>query len=237
MEFTSVKRRKVHEDVAEQIENQIISGALEVGTTLPSERSLMESFNVGRPAVREALLLLQRSGFVAVSSNGRPVVARPTASKILEQLSGSARILLSSKEGEHALQDSRRLFEAGIARHAAEEATPEDIDQLGKALEANRQSLDDLAAFERTDLGFHRTLAEIGGNPVFGALHEAMSDWLSMQRHVALRVSGVAENALASHQKIFDAVAARQPEQAWQAMDEHLREIKRRYHQGEDDGE
>ena len=53
MKFKSVKRRKVHEDVAQQIEDQILSGGLEEGATLPSERSLMEVFNVGRPAVRD----------------------------------------------------------------------------------------------------------------------------------------------------------------------------------------
>ncbi|MHA1549490.1 MAG: FCD domain-containing protein [Alphaproteobacteria bacterium] len=217
--------------MAEQIESQIVAGALEVGTKLPSERSLMEAFNVGRPAVREALLLLQRSGFIEVSSNGRPVVARPTTSKLVEQLSGAARSLLSSKEGEHSLQDARRLFEAAIARNAAEQATPKDIEVLEAALETNRASLGDIVAFERTDVAFHRTLAEIGDNPVFGALHEALSEWLSLQRHVALQVEGVAEDALQAHQKIFDAVAARQPEQAWRAMDQHLREIKRQYGQ------
>ncbi len=236
MEFSSIKRRKIHEDVAEQIENRIVSGVLEVGTTLPSERDLMEAFNVGRPAIREALLLLQRSGFITMSSSGRHVVSRPTTGTILELLSGSARAFLATREGETALQDARQLFEAGIARRAAEHATPKDIAGLAKALEANRRSLGDMAAFERTDVEFHRVLAEIGGNPVFDALHEAISEWLSKQRQVSLRVEGVAEGALVAHQKIFDAIAAHQPEQAWQAMDEHLREINLRYAQAEDDG-
>ncbi len=42
MHFTNIKRRKIHEDVAEQIENQIINGALKEGSSLPSERELME---------------------------------------------------------------------------------------------------------------------------------------------------------------------------------------------------
>jgi DNA-binding FadR family transcriptional regulator len=233
MEFRNVKRRKIHEDVAEQIEDQILSGGLKEGAKLPSERSLMEAFNVGRPAVREALLLLQRSGFIEVASNGRPVVARPTTSNFVEQLSGSAKLLLTSKDGTQSFQDARRLFEAAIARNAAEQATANDIDLLSAALEENRASLGDIAAFERTDVAFHRVLAEVGNNPVYGALHEALSEWLSLQRHVALQVKGVAEGALQSHKKIFDAVAAHQPEQAWQAMDEHLREIKRQYGQAE----
>lgn len=52
MEFKNIKRRKIHEDVAEQIENQIISGLIKKGSSLPPEQILMETFNVGRPAVR-----------------------------------------------------------------------------------------------------------------------------------------------------------------------------------------
>ena len=53
---------------------------------------------------------------------------------------------------------------------------------------------------------------------------------------VSLGIEGGAEGALAAQQKIFDAVAAHQPGQAWQAMDEHLREINLRYDQAQDDG-
>ena len=46
MEFKNIKRHKIHEDVAEQIENQIISGLIKKGSSLPPERILMETFNV-----------------------------------------------------------------------------------------------------------------------------------------------------------------------------------------------
>ena len=232
MNFTSIKRRKVHEDVAEQIENQILSGGLPEGASLPSERNLMEAFNVGRPAVREALLLLQRSGFIKVSSGGRTLVTRPTADNFLDQLSSSARHLLSSEEGERAFQEARRLFEAAIARNAAEIATKDDIQRLEAALLANRQSIGNLESFERTDVAFHLTLAEIGENPVFSALHKAIAEWLALQRHIALRVPGVENSAYRSHEEIFQAVADHQPEQAWQAMDRHLRQVIQQFEQG-----
>ena len=232
MEFKSVRRRKVHEDVAEQIERQILLGGLEEGDRLPSERNLMEAFNVGRPAVREALLLLQRSGFVEVSNTGRPIVARPTTTKVVEQLSGSARFLLSTKDGERAFQDARRLFEAAIARNAAEIATPQDIETLEAALVANRDGMGDTAAFERTDVEFHLVIAKIGNNPVFTALHSAIAEWLTNQRAVALRVQGVEASAFESHEKIYQAIASHEPELAWQAMDQHLREIMQRFEEG-----
>jgi len=232
VEFKSIKRRKVHEDVAEQIERQILTGGLEEGANLPSERELMKAFNVGRPAIREALLLLQRNGFIEMSSSGRSVVTRPSTELIVDQLSGSARYLLSSEEGERSFQDARRLFEAAIARNAAELATPEDIEKLEAALEANRDAIGYVEAFRKTDVAFHFAIAEICKNPVFTALHAAISEWLSMQREVSLRVEGVEKSAFESHEEIFKAIAARKPDVAWQAMDSHLRYITTQYEKG-----
>ena len=232
MGFTSVKRRKVHVDVADQIENAIISGELREGDNLPTEHELMKSFGVGRPAIREALLLLERSGFLRLSSGGRARVTRPTVSVLVEQLSGSVKHLLSSEEGERSFQDARRVFESAIARNAAETATREEIGRLGEALERNRASLGNMAAFEQTDVEFHLAVAEIGGNPVFGALHRGISEWLSLQRHFALRVAGADEAAFASHEKIYVAISAHEPDTAWQAMNAHLRQVSAQFHTG-----
>lgn len=232
MNFATVKRRKIHEDVAEQIENRILSGGFPEGASLPSERRLMEAFNVGRPAVREALLLLQRNGFVKVSSGAPTIVTRPTVANVFEQLSGAARHHLSSEAGERSFQDARRLFESAIARNAAEIATKADIERLELALAANRAAIGNLAAFERTDVAFHYAIAEIGDNPVYTALHMAIAEWLAMQRHISLRAPGAEADAYRCHEEIFAAIAAHQPEQAWQAMDRHLRAIIRYFARG-----
>jgi DNA-binding FadR family transcriptional regulator len=231
MAFTSVKRRKVHEDVASQIEDAIISGAFAEGEHLPAERELMESFAVGRPAVREALLLLERMGLVRLSTGGRAKIVRPTITNMVNQFAGTAKLLLTTPGGEAAFQDARRVFESAIARNAAEIASDADIAKLRTMLEANRAALSDMGEFERTDVAFHLTLAEIGQNPIFGALHGAIAGWLSKQRHVSLRVPGSAQRALASHEEIFQAVASHQVEKAWQAMDRHLREVMSLYRQ------
>lgn len=236
MNFQNVRRRKVHEDVAVQIEEAIILGALVEGESLPSERDLMATFGVGRPAIREALLLLERTGFLQLSTGGRARITRPTMAVMIEQLSGSAKHLMAMPGGEQAFQEARRVFEAAIARNAAEVATPADIDRLGRALEVNRAALGDMAAFERTDVAFHLVLAEVGQNPVFGALHGAIAGWLTLQRKVSLRIEGAAGQALASHERIFRAVADHQAEQAWAAMDHHLRQVTLQYGKAREGG-
>jgi len=234
MNFQSVRRRKVHEDVAVQIEEAIILGTLVEGEALPSERDLMATFGVGRPAIREALLLLERTGFLQLSTGGRARITKPTVAVLIDQLSGSAKHLMAMPGGEQAFQEARRVFEAAIARHAAEIATDADVARLGAALEANRSAIDDMTAFERTDVAFHLVLAEIGQNPVFAALHGAIAGWLALQRKVSLRIEGAAGQALASHDQIYRAVAARQPEQAGAAMDRHLRQVMLQYGKGKE---
>jgi len=234
MQFQNVRRRKVHEDVAHQIEEAIILGSLVEGRNLPSERDLMASFGVGRPAIREALLLLGRTGFLQLSTGGRARITRPTVTVLVDQLSGSAKHLMASTKGERAFQEARRVFEAAIARNAAEIATDADVVRLGTALEINRAAVCDMAKFQQTDVAFHLVLAEIGTNPVFGALHGAIAGWLSLQRKVSLRVEGAAARALSSHQRIYEAVAERAPERAWAAMDAHLREVMLQYEKGKE---
>jgi GntR family transcriptional repressor for pyruvate dehydrogenase complex len=57
-----IDRRKLFEQVAAHLERDILSGKLRPGESLPPERDLQAMFGVGRPAIREALITLQRGG-------------------------------------------------------------------------------------------------------------------------------------------------------------------------------
>ncbi len=71
-----------------------------------------------------------------------------------------------NSNAEANFEQLRLFFESSLVRYAAEHATDEQIDLLAKALEINSQSLDNNAAFIRSDVDFHRVLAEIPGNPI-----------------------------------------------------------------------
>jgi GntR family transcriptional regulator, transcriptional repressor for pyruvate dehydrogenase complex len=66
MALQQVNRRSVPEDVFEQIVSEVLSGEMQPGETLPSERRLAEVLGVSRPAVREALQSLPAAGLVEV---------------------------------------------------------------------------------------------------------------------------------------------------------------------------
>jgi GntR family transcriptional repressor for pyruvate dehydrogenase complex len=66
MALHPVNRRSVPEDVFEQIVAEVLSGEMQPGEALPSERRLAEVLGVSRPAVREALKRLTAAGLVEV---------------------------------------------------------------------------------------------------------------------------------------------------------------------------
>ena len=66
MALQPVNRRSVPEDVFEQIVEEVLSGDMQPGQSLPSERRLAEVLGVSRPAVREAIKRLTEAGLVEV---------------------------------------------------------------------------------------------------------------------------------------------------------------------------
>ena len=64
MNTEPIQRRKIYQEVADRLLHRIESGELGPGDQLPSERDLMDTYGVGRPAVREALQQLARSGII-----------------------------------------------------------------------------------------------------------------------------------------------------------------------------
>jgi DNA-binding FadR family transcriptional regulator len=226
-----IRRRKIHEEVASRMQELIAELGLQPGDQLPAERELMAEFGVGRSAVREAMLALQRMGIVSVSSGERARVAKPTARAMVEELSGVARLVLGQPGGVQQFQDARALLEIGLARYAAERATAADLDMLAALLEANREAGHDHASFMRTDVAFHHGIAIIARNDIFTALMEAVVAWLTEQRQVSGLAPGAAEAAYAAHKRIFEAIASRDPDVAGRAMQDHLAAVTRLYWQ------
>lgn len=217
-----IERKTLSEQVAEQLEADILEGRLGENDQLPSERELMEQFGVGRPAVREALFYLQQLGLIAINSGTRARVIRPTAEAVMSRLSGVTRQLLSKPDGQQYFQEARALFEISLARYAACNASEEDLARLHEALQESRDAVGDEARFKRSDNDFHGVLASIARNPIFDAIHVALSEWLDDRRAQVLQQKNEDKAALAAHTEIVEAIESRDPDAAEAAMRRHL---------------
>jgi len=179
--------------------------------------------------VREALLSLQKSGLISISTGERARVIEPSAAILVDELGSAARFLLKTDAGVREFQQARAFFEVALARHAALHANADDLAQLKGALTTNERSFGNHSEFVRSDVEFHFQIAQVPRNSIFTALHSAMVGWLTEQRATASQTSGAAEAAIKSHRAIYRAISRRDPDAAEKAMGTHLAKVEADY--------
>ena len=222
-----ITRQKLSDQVFDKLWQMIADGDLTPGDTMPSERSLMERFGVGRPAVREALQSLANKGVITISHGERSRVNELSASDALHQIEDIAKLLLSSEpENIEHLKDARKLLEYGIARFAALRCTAADAAELRALIEKQRKCVDDNARFIEMDIAFHLRIAEITGNPILQAVSKATLTWLFEYYRPLLYWEGREVKTLKEHSHVVDALEARDEEAAVTAMRLHLNRLE-----------
>ncbi len=226
-----IVRRKLADEVHDRLLALIERGELAPGAEVPSERELMDRFGVGRPAVREALQALEKTGLIAIHHGRHARVVRPDADALLRPMEPLARHLLStSPTSLEDLKAARLFFETGLAREAAARATDADIERLNAALDRQRALFGtDAEAFVEADLEFHAAIAAIAGNPILAAVSRAMLGWLREFHARILHWKGNEHVTLDEHGRIVAAIAARDGAAAFDLMADHLNRTKAAY--------
>jgi GntR family transcriptional regulator, sialic acid-inducible nan operon repressor len=218
-----IQKLKLSDQVRERLLTLIRSDGLRPGDTLPSERDLMQSLGVGRPAIREAMQSLQNRGLVEIRHGDRARVAEPSLGRMVDQLTETMKHLLSNSSATlENLKDARLTFEMEMARLAARKRTKDDLARLEETFRAQEGAAGDLAAFRRLDGHFHRDLAALSGNPIWAALSDALFRWLTDFHVDLVSAPGLEAVTLMEHRLILDGVAAGDPARAAAAMHLHL---------------
>lgn len=216
-------KRKLADQVLADLLAEIRSGSLRPGDSMPSERTLMQSYRIGRPAVREALQSLHRMGLIEIRHGERAKVREASFGEMVEQMGHTMRHLLvhSPASLEH-LKEARATFEREMARTAARKRTSADVQRLWVAIEEHEAAAHDRDRFMFQDGRFHREVAAISGNPIWPAVCEAVFDWLSQFHMDLVHAPGLEQLTLSEHRAIAAAIEARDIAAADKAMSDHL---------------
>jgi len=222
--YRQVQSAKIFEQIAEQIEQQILSGELVVGHRLPTERELAERCGASRTAVREAMKTLAQKGLVDLRPGRGTIVINNTSLAVSESI---GRLMLVSRHDVSGdLVEVREIFEPGIAALAAARATEEDISELGATVAAMDLHLNDADAFIEADNAFHLLLARAAQNALVLTLIDPIVALLSSQRKQIFSVDGGPQRGQEHHKQILDAVRHHDPIAAEEAMRAHLRQVR-----------
>jgi GntR family transcriptional regulator, transcriptional repressor for pyruvate dehydrogenase complex len=211
--------------VAYRIVDEIARQNLEPGTPLATERDMLAEFGVARGTLREALRFLEMQGVITIKTGpgGGPVVAMPD-SRHLASLIG---LLLQFRGARfRTVVDARLSLEPVLAAKASENASPEQLEALASSIEAMREHLDDGKFFLDENENFHELIAAAAGNEVFSLLISSLA-WITDGTALGVEYRrSQREHVLLEHQRIYDAIKARKPDRAANAMREHVQDFQ-----------
>jgi len=221
-EYKPVKRQAtLSSQVAEQIQQLILSRDLKPNDRLPTERELGETFEVSRTVIREAIRTLEARGLV-VSQTGSGTYVRAMQGKDVASSLGMFINTQRKPFSLDALMEVRLVLEIEMVKLAAQRATEENIKQLENNLEMMCQTISDPDEFSKWDLEFHLVLADACNNQLFGIILEPLTESLFELIWTGTATPGAAQEACQYHRDILDCIKKRDSECAVKIMRAHL---------------
>jgi DNA-binding FadR family transcriptional regulator len=212
--------------VTAELVERIVRGDYPSGSPLPPEPVLCETFAVSRTVVREAVKILQEKGLVQVRQGAGTMITPPVMWNMLDELVLVATV---AKDESLAILDdlvvTRRVLESDMANVAARLAEDEVVGQLRDLVDRMDELVDDPASYHEYDRAFHDTVMQTSGNRIARAVVRALeSQVLHTARYMGRtgRAFCVASNS--GHRRIYERIAAHDPEGAAEAMFTHITE-------------
>ena len=227
--FEPIQSEKIYLKVVDQIIQLIREGRFKPEDKLPPERTIAEQMGISRPVVREAVAALEIIGVVET----KPGQGTFVISGDFEGLRSRTYSAFQDERSPSEIMEVRRPIESHAAALAAERATQEQIAAIGKAV----QMLSDTATKNQewndaADREFHDALARASGNSVLEDVCRILSDMcqqkvLARLKELGHLVPGSLEKDLDEHRQVYEAIGARDPEAAQNAVWQHFMRAER----------
>ncbi len=221
-DFEAVRKNKVYEEVARQIERLILK-KLKPGDKLPSERDLAEMLQVSRSSIRDAIRGLELMGLVE-PRQGAGTIVRETSSESL--INPFADALKRRRELVSELLDFRKMLEPPLAARAATHASPDEISEMEDILQRQEGKLSRGETTVAEDAEFHYSVALASGNSVVLKVLDILMDLLRDTRERSLQVEGRPKKSLIGHRRILAAIKRKDGESAGAAMRRHIEDVE-----------
>src|SRR5262245_27315593 len=222
---------KLSEQVHDQILALITGGEFPEQAKLPTEIELAVRFDVSRTIVREALARLREDGIVVSRQGaGTFVTRRPDRGFKLSPLGSIADI--------QRCFEFRTGFEADMTALAARRADRTSIKRIGSAIEAFEDIVKQGKPGSDADFDLHYVIAEATRNRFFVSVMTSLREHIIFGMNLARTLSRMhpaarIKAAQDEHRLVFDAICARDPDRAREAMRLHVERARLRIFEGD----
>jgi DNA-binding GntR family transcriptional regulator len=195
-------------DLTSALREDILNDVFPAGSRLV-ELSLSEKYSAPRAAVRSAIMQLTSEGLVEREENRGATVRRVTVAEAIE------------------ITEARGALEGFIAGRAAVHATDEEREQLTAIGEEMRKAVStgDFFGYGRLNSTLHMNLFDAGHHRIARILIHNLQNRAVHQQFRLFMVPGRAQESLAEHLAIIDAVVRGDVDGATEATTAHLTSI------------
>ena len=215
------KSLRLHGTIARDLGILIVSGRYRPGEVLSNEVAASDRLHVSRTAYREALRILAAKGLVEsrpragtrVSDRAKWHLLDPDVLSWIFEFEPDDHLLAS-------LFELRKIFEPEAAALAAKRRSQEQLDRMAEGLQGMAEHT--LAAEEGriADQKFHSALLEATDNPFLASLTTSVGAAITWTTIFKQRNSPLQRDPVPDHQRVYDAIAAGDPEGARRARAE-----------------
>ena len=205
---TQIRMGSLTDSVYLRLRSLIDSGELPPGSPL-REVHLAERLDVSRTPVREALRRLESEGLAAFETRAGLAVAVLDRQRIVE------------------IYNFLETLESAAAGTMAGQATADELEQLQALIAGESRALDDPAALSALNARIHQLFYNGARNRYLLKTVLSIRDTIFTLGRTTLGNPGRATKAHAEHLAVLDALRARDPVRAAQAMRDHIRSALR----------
>jgi DNA-binding GntR family transcriptional regulator len=201
----SVRRRLLHEDVAEHLRTMITEETLAEGSRV-DEVELCALLDISRTPLREALKVLQSEGLISIEPHRGARVAAMSETELNELFD-----VLSGLE--------RLAAELAAAR--ASDVELEAFRLLNLDMEAQYRARDPRAYFA-LNLQVHQQVIDLSGNRQLQRVHSLLSGRTRRGRYFSTLSDAHWDESVQEHRALVEALLARDGKQAGRILFDHV---------------
>jgi GntR family transcriptional regulator, transcriptional repressor for pyruvate dehydrogenase complex len=214
---SGIKRVNLSDHIVRELAAQVRGGQLRPGDRLPSERELMQRFEVGRSTVREAIRAMAIAGLVESATRRGTVIVSTIGNRLKEDLDSSV-MTWALRD----LYELRRELEGFSAAMAATRATEDQLHAIATSHDRLRRKIERGQSYFSENADFHLSIARAAHN---SALVFSLSSMINSFRESQERMDSlqsVPEEDLSDHEDVLVALQVRDPGRARDSMRRHL---------------
>ena len=201
----AISRVPLHDQVAEEIRNMIVSGDLRPGEKI-RVAELAEDLEVSLTPLREALKILDKDGLVELMANR------------------GARVSEISVEGTRSLFEVISRLEALAAELAASRITEQEMQRLEDlhARMRDRHEAGDLPAYFQLNRQIHDLVVAAAKNPDLARVRTGLAFHVERARFLSVASEGHRERSMQDHHRLVTALRERDAATAHDVWRTHL---------------